>query len=297
MKRFAIAAVGAALLIVSTSGVALAVSDGQYDYRKQHCTGRADNYTKPDRVEKGCRSAAVVLSDGKNKEWVSAGVPQTADGTPADPSAFEVTPGPGGDPATGGRLYFGADDNLDNGEHDSSPQINNGPSDGGGVQLNVDPASVAVWAAALASGNTSYLLTHPLPLVDAGAGACADGICFAGTSQRRTAFKGGGRGSRDVYDYEGKQWDPETCGGPSDQPADCGGHTLRYWNKKEGTTYVQPGVQVYEDPDAQGSPIGPYPLPAAYAGTCGVTLGGGPATAPASPVTNSAGQVRVKTGC
>ena len=54
----------------------------------------------------------------------------------------------------------------------------------------------------------------------------------------------------------------------------------------------------FEDPDPEGSPIGPYPLPALYAGTCGVVAGGGPAaTAPASPITNSAGQLQVKTGC
>jgi hypothetical protein len=68
---------------------------------------------------------------------------------------------------------------------------------------------------------------------------------------------------------------------------------------------------VYEDPDPQASPLDPayeagatpqptlYPIPGAYAGTCGVTAGGGPvATAPpGTPGTNSAGQVSVSTGC
>jgi hypothetical protein len=62
--------------------------------------------------------------------------------------------------------------------------------------------------------------------------------------------------------------------------------------------YAEPGVQVYEDPDAQASPIGPYPLPAVYAGTCGGIVGGGSApAAPDSPVTNDAGQIEARTGC
>jgi hypothetical protein len=69
------------------------------------------------------------------------------------------------------------------------------------------------------------------------------------------------------------------------------------WHDQVGTVYAEPGVQVYEDPDPEGSPIGPYPLPGAYAGTCGVLVGGGPINAPASPVTSSAGQLDVRSGC
>ena len=60
---------------------------------------------------------------------------------------------------------------------------------------------------------------------------------------------------------------------------------------------AQPGVQVYEDPDPQASPIGPYPLPAAYAGTCGVVVGGGDFDFTGAPSTNSAGQIGASTGC
>jgi hypothetical protein len=56
-------------------------------------------------------------------------------------------------------------------------------------------------------------------------------------------------------------------------------------------------VQVYEDPNPEGSPIGPYPLPALYVGTCGVVFGGGQVQMPASPITNGAGQVVLKTLC
>jgi hypothetical protein len=295
--KLAAIALLATTMVLAASGVALAVSDGNYNYRKQHCSGHADNYRTPGRTEEGCRSATVVVSDGHNNEWFSAGTLQTPDGTSVhDGDAdYDLT---GGDPTSGLRIYFGADDNLDSGEHDSSPYISNGASDGGAVQFNIDPASLAVWAAALGAGNTTYLLTHPIPLIDAGTGACADGICFAATSQRRVAFKGKGKGERDVSNYEGKEWDPESCGGPSDEAADCGGHDIRYWQKREGTTYVEPGVQVYEDPDPQASPLGPYPLPAAYAGTCGVVLGGGQLSAPAgTPGTNGAGQLVIETGC
>src|SRR6266508_2147849 len=60
------------------------------------------------------------------------------------------------------------------------------------------------------------------------------------------------------------------------------------WRQHEaGTVNAEPGVQVYEDPDAQASPLDPvyesglsdkpvlYPIPGAYVGTCGVTAGGG----------------------
>jgi hypothetical protein len=50
---------------------------------------------------------------------------------------------------------------------------------------------------------------------------------------------------------------------------------LAYWHKQSGDVYVNPGVQVYEDPNPAGSPIGPYPLPGAYAGTCGVVYSSG----------------------
>jgi hypothetical protein len=84
------------------------------------------------------------------------------------------------------------------------------------------------------------------------------------------------------------------------------------WRQKEaGTVNAEPGAQAYEDPDPQTSPLDPayeagltpqpalYPIPSAYAGTCGVTAGGGPmASAPAdTPVRNSAGQVSVSPGC
>jgi hypothetical protein len=279
--------------------VALAVTDGNYQSSKQHCSGNADNSEDPARVEQGCKSAIVSLSDGNEHDFAWFGTQQTADGENPDPMALRdfKTTNPR-DPSSGARVYLGADDNLDTGEHDSSDQVNQGPSDGGAIQFNVLPGSIMPWLTALTTGDVSYLLTHPVPLVDFGFGACADGICFNAQTQQRVAWQGDGKGSRNIADYSGKPWDPESCAGPSDSAKDCGGQPLRSWYAKDGTTYVEPGVSVFEDPDPQASPIGPYPLPALYVGTCGVILGGGSAPpAPDSPITNKAGQLMISTGC
>ena len=37
------------------------------------------------------------------------------------------------DPTRGAQVYFGADDNLDAGEHDGASGMGNGPSDGGAI--------------------------------------------------------------------------------------------------------------------------------------------------------------------
>ncbi|MCA1831610.1 MAG: hypothetical protein ABR548_11645 [Actinomycetota bacterium] len=324
------------LALVAVTGLfagqaAHAISDGNYDPAKQGCTGAADNYNHGETTEEGCHNIALVVYDGTGHEYFGMGTFQTpegefvhageywydlGDGTrtsqrfdengPQDPV---TTAGTEAHPETGIHIYFGADDNLDEGEHDSSRQVNNGPSDGGAIQFNLDPNSVNDWVAALALQDQSYLLTHPLPVGDAGTGFCADGICISVQSQRRTAFQGGQDSERDVSNYDGKKWDPKTCAGPSDQPPDCGDKALSAWNAHEGTTYVEPGVQIYEDPDAQGSPEAlsffsggnasddPYPLPALYIGTCGIVIGGGDVQFPASEFTNDAGQIVIETGC
>ncbi|MBV9666310.1 MAG: hypothetical protein JOZ37_20275 [Actinobacteria bacterium] len=298
-RRAAVVGMVAALLLTVGAGAAFAVTDGNYQSSKQHCEGNADNSDAPKRVDPGCKSLIISLADGNQHDFTWFGLQQTADGESPDPMSlrdFKIT-NPR-DIGSGLRLYFGADDNLDTGEHDSSDQVNQGPSDGGAIQFNVLPGSVVPWLNALAAGDASYLLTHPVPLVDFGTGACADGICANVQTQQRVAWQGDGKGSRNIANYEGKQWDPESCAGPDDKPKDCAGQPLRSWYAKDGTTYVEPGATIFEDPDPQGSPIGPYPLPAAYVGTCGVILGGGSApAAPDSPMTNKAGQFVVETGC
>lgn len=291
------------------AGPALAVSDPGYDPARQGCTGAADNFDQPDRVEPGCHSTQVALEDGAGHRYAEAGTDQTAEGTDVHHGSVDVDPGTGA-PEDGLAAYFGADDNLDSGEHDSSGFSDNGPSDGGAVHAALDPASAQAWLAALQAGDAGYLRTHPAPF-PAGAGGCADGACVSAQTQQGTMFQGTGSGERDGYDYSGKQWDPYTCGGPTDEPESCGGQDLGQWNGTDGTVHAEPGVQVYEDPDPQGSPLDPlydggatpspmlYPLPAAYVGTCGVVVGGGPAwPVPAgSPGTNDAGQLTAGTGC
>jgi len=187
---------------------------------------------------------------------------------------------PPADPTTGLRLYMGADDNLDAGEHDSSETMANGPSDGGAVVLNLNPASLMSWMAfamLAGNGNPGKLLVHPLPIVDGGFGACADGFCVAvQTTRRDRAYVGGTPTYRPVADYTGHAWDPPTCAGPTDSLADCAGSTPGGFNAANGDPAIEPGVQIFEDPDAQASPLGPvYPIPAVYVGTCGAIIGGG----------------------
>jgi hypothetical protein len=302
------AALGLALLALLAAAVGLsrgahAVSSGQYDPARQGCSGRANAWQTPSRSEPRCHNAIVVVSDGAGHDYLSVGTLQTAQGQPVHSADYQIgRPAP---PRRGLAVYFGVDDNVNLGEHDGDRQWPTGPSDGGALAVAASPDRVSGWAERIASGDRRYFLTHPLP-ASAGGGFCVDGPCVSVQSQRTEVFQGGARRSRDAADYSGKAWDPYDCSSQPgmDGPSACGGHTLRWWNQHgDGTVYAEPGVQVYQDPDAKTSPNTPfYPVPAVYAGTCGVTAGGGAVAghalaAPASPVTNRAGQVQVKTGC
>jgi hypothetical protein len=217
--------------------------------------------------------------------------------------------------------YLGADDNLDAGEHDGVAGVGpkgrpdgsagsaNGPSDGGAVTAHVTPKAATA----------TPTLSNPVPVAGATEGFCADGYCQDVTTRRHAVYHGSGRGDRSVANYQGKRWDPYNCSSgdlKSEGPGCRGGRgqpqTLDGWRGAEKKrVYADPGVQVYEDPDAQASPLDPtyeagvtpqpalYPIPAAYAGSCGAVVGGGPvARAPSgTPSTNSAGQVVASTGC
>lgn len=285
--RFALFAGLVALAVPIT---ALAVSDGDYSPSQQGCSAGADDYNRTG-AQDGCHNSRVVVGDGRGDDLLTAGTDQTANGQPVSSADYTFDPG-AFDPTSGAQVYFGADDNLDAGEHDASPEWQNGPSDGGGVHAGATPDLLFAWLDGLmaaAGGDPSYLLTHPVP-VDAGYGACADGTCASVQTNRRVVFQGGSPGSRDAANYSGASWDPATCSSSdqaSQSPQSCGGHSLRWWNQRQGTVYAEPGVQVYEDPDAQASPALPlYPIPSAYAGTCGVVAGGG-----------AVQQVVVSTGC
>jgi hypothetical protein len=333
MKRFLALTIG--LVAMIGTGSSFAVSDGHYDSARQHCSGAADNSDHPTRVEPNCKNFIFSISDVSGHQYVEIAIPQTADGEFANTLQASIDPGKGqrltfavsqdgitppavvpsaavSDPSSGLRVYFGADDNLSGGEHDSSDQVNNGPSDGGAIELNVDPRTSDAWVAALQSSNVATLLANPAPLLSAGTGACADGACISLTTHRRVAFKGGAPFHRDIANYAGKVWDPKTCDGGSDSVAACHdtahpNYRLEDWVRDEGTVYVEPGLQIYEDPDPQASPavfgfVGvpaddPYPIPAFYVGACGIVFGGGSIQFQDGPYTNSAHQLVIPTAC
>jgi len=335
MKRMLVALLG--LAVAAGAGGSFAVSDGHYDPARQHCLGSDNNSDRPTYANPECHSLWISITDVSGHEYFGAGPRMTPDRTA--PNTVDVwvdlgqgtqsrfwidkagihgpksVPGTPAAPATGLRLYFGADDQLDPGgfgEHDSSNYVNQGPSDGGGITVNIDPGSATAWLASLSS--LSMFLSNPVPVASAGLGSCSDGLCMSINTARRVAYQGGNTTKhRDVFNYEGVEWDPYNCAGPSDTVADCrsAAHprwNLGDWNRTVGTTYVEPGFQIYEDPDPEGSPgvlslVGiprddPYPLPALYVGSCGAVIGGGPAMqAPAGPNTNSAGQLVLVNAC
>jgi len=308
--------VGIAALAALTfigAGAALATSDGVYSQERQGCHDQTLDNQNEDNEPEGvngekCHNATARLDDGSGHTYARGGTLATKEGEFVHEHDATINDTEGADPASGLHLYFGADDNLNGGEHDGSDLVGPSPSDGGGVALDLTPDNVAVWMAALMTGDASYLLAHPAPFATFGTGACADGVCFGAATDEHTAYQGGDTTKkRNVADYDGKEWDPDSCSGEDDGPESCddpnvaGDQDITYWRDKEGNVVMQPGVAVYEDPDPQGSPleITGYPTVGIYAGTCGVIAGGGGATpqAPASPVTNSAGQVEVGTGC
>jgi hypothetical protein len=327
------------------------VSDGYYDPTRMGCTGTSD--TTGAGAVPGCYTAIIAVGDRSGHVYYGAGARQVDLGQQpgqtfdvwVDPGlgvkyTFTVTRTPSplitgpslsvgtpAQPQQGVYVYFGADDNLENGEHDGSPLMADGPSDGGAISVDIDPATAQAWVAGLAQLDVANLLANPLPVPGAGSGACADGLCFGATAVRRVAYLGGKAGAyRDAPNYAGVIWDPESCDGENDgvtkgpanscddpttpqiqcalNPLACNTSTINgsgyenivYWHKKSGVVYVQPGINVFEDPNPQGSPIANYPIPALSLGTCGFIFGGGD-LAFTGPNTNSAGQVVVPTAC
>ena len=149
-------------------------------------------------------------------------------------------------------LFFGADDNLESGEHDGVPERNceddgnggltcydnvdlaNGPSDGGAVRLDLAPSAA----------DPAYL----------GVGACVDGICFnSGTGERRVYD--GGRDGR-VY------LDDATVEDYADEGDFCSydneGNCVRQVHDAQQDFHSRPGLNLYADPDPQDSSIGPF---------------------------------------
>ena len=321
LRKLLIGGAAAATLVLTGSGVAIAVSDGGYSTERQHCSAHADDATAQDKAESGCHSNTVQLDDSNGHEYADVGIQQQpnhegdptntdyyggdvfVDGVADESYGYEGTGGrtwknpDAGDPADGMTLYFGSDDNLDLGEHDHSPEGYPGPSDGGSWEINISPTSLALWLAALEGGDLVYLMHNPVPLVNVHVGMGADGHDAAITTNQRTVYEGDCTQDcpppRDAGDYSNITWDPISCDGPDWDADDCGGHSLEWWNHQRGTTYAEPGVQVYEDPDPQGSPEPDqtWPQPAAAVTTCGVYAGPADISKTGAP-TGEAGEVQ-----
>ncbi|MBV8979711.1 MAG: hypothetical protein JO086_02320 [Acidimicrobiia bacterium] len=240
---------------------------------------------------------------------VPDGVPalKNCDGTPPARSSF--TPDTGSQQkldqiATQGLLlYLGANDGLDNGEHDGFSGLNNtdeainGPSDGGAVILALTPQN---------AGNTPTA-ANPEGLANFSFGACADGICFGAATQRTTVYQGCGADSLkgkeakedkcskgeaqndDVFhnDAPASTKESPNCngGGPASSETACytnaDGSSNAPSSKSEGgadayrqetphNMNMEPGVQTFQDPDPNRSPAAPIGTPGIYVGTCGV---------------------------
>jgi hypothetical protein len=140
------------------------------------------------------------------------------------------------DAATTQQVYFGADDNLDNGEHDGvnpnddhhkDSKVANGPSDGGAIQANTHLQGSPGDPASLISKNVDPTDMHnPVGAADAGTGACADGVCAGADTSHRKAYQGGCSRCSDqsVYnDQNSTAWRSPDCNAQSTaNQNDCG---------------------------------------------------------------------------
>jgi hypothetical protein len=193
------------------------------------------------------------------------------------------------------QVYFGADDNLDNGEHDGvnpddnhhkDAKVADGPSDGGAAQANTHLQGDASDPQTLLQNIDPTDAHDPLRAADAGTGACADGLCAGADTTHRKDYQGGCTSCPDQSVYSDQyttQWRSPDCNGQSTQNQnDCGadwqngqeqGNIYQPYSER-GAYYTDPGVFVYSDPDPQASPEFPvtptYPLCELYAGTMGV---------------------------
>ncbi|MHB8594616.1 MAG: hypothetical protein ACYDB3_09865, partial [Acidimicrobiales bacterium] len=219
-------------------------------------------------------------------------------------------------------VYFGMDDNTDNGEHDGVTGANgtdgaiNGPSDGGGMVLSVTPQNVL--SITPQSALQSFSATHPEGAANYSMGFCADGICGEGTTQQQTVYNG-----CDASNPQNNSADDQCTGGTptsgnvyenntpasTQEPTDCSSGTTASETCSDGSSFnsyrsntpqqmnAEPGVQTYQDPDPQRSPAAPFGTPGLYAGTCGVYANdGGGAGSPGVISTVTGGNVNAPPG-
>src|SRR5437773_5148883 len=108
-------------------------SDGDYNNKKQGCTGDAFNSNEPKRAEPHCYITTVQLSDGTHN-YVTVGIPETANNQNANALEVCIDLGSGtrncglfdqsgvtqekpqkgtpANPGTGMHVYFGMNDNI-----------------------------------------------------------------------------------------------------------------------------------------------------------------------------------------
>ena len=256
-------------------------------------------------------------------------------------------------------IYYGMDDNSDNGEHDGVGPYSTGPGgpyspppgpncadptgvecsqyqNAGATNNSSDGGALMILLTPMGATNTPSQ-SNPEGVANASMGFCADGICFEGTTYRQTVYHGchapdangdapcdtGTPQNANVYDYSpdgNTANDPSVnnespncnAGGPDstgsgtpNSPCSPGGMDA-YRSATPANENVEPGFQLYSDPDPQRSPAAPtpfWPTPGLYIGTCGV-YAGSPATtgqvfgttpvmAGPMPVTNQAGQLAI----
>jgi hypothetical protein len=226
-------------------------------------------------------------------------IPAQLIGTPGTPGAGPSQSSSATHAPTDGlgqeQVYFGADDNLDNGEHDGvnptvdhnkDAQVADGPSDGGAAQANTHPQGSVSDPQSLSQNVDPTDAHNPIRAADLGTGACADGLCVGADTSHRKAYQGGCTSCPDQSVYNDQyttQWrSPDCNSGSTANQNDCGadwqngnesGNIYQPYSER-GAYYTDPGVFVYEDPDPQSSPVFPvdptYPMCELYAGTMGV---------------------------
>ncbi|MGH7897248.1 MAG: hypothetical protein ACREQQ_04800 [Candidatus Binatia bacterium] len=166
-------------------------------------------------------------------------------------------------------VFFGADDNLESGEHDGVPEtgcaegstdpscdpppdnrdLANGPSDGGEIRLDVAPNQDDP-AANLDPENPDNVA----PNTYAGVGMCVDGICANAGSGERQVYDGGQDGRVYLDDATAEDYKDTEDYCSYDNQDNC----VRTVHDEQQDFYSRPGVNLYADPDPQDSSLGPF---------------------------------------
>ncbi|MFY9588947.1 MAG: hypothetical protein WAT66_16010 [Actinomycetota bacterium] len=161
-------------------------------------------------------------------------------------------------------FFFGADDNLESGEHDGIPERNceadgvtcydnkdlaNGPSDGGAIRFDAAPNTDDP-AANFDVGNFDNFFRT----LYAGFGACVDGICFNGGTGERRVYDGSQDGRVYLDDATADDYKDTDDYCSYDNEHNC----VRDVHNQQQDFYSRPGLNVYADPDPQDSSLGPF---------------------------------------